>query len=311
MANVLVVAECFEGRVLPATMPAITFAQRFTASLGGSFSTLAFGDPSALTSFGAESVIVAEGVDHPVADRAAAIAARVAAGADYVVGAASAFGKDMLPRIAALLDAAMVSDVLAFSADGGEPSFKRPMYAGNIIATVQVEGPVRVLGIRPTAYGAPEVRDGHSAVKRVSATAEEGAHWVGLQAGSGARPDLGQARVVVTGGRPLLNAENFERYIGGLADVLGGAVGATRAVVDAGIAPNDLQVGQTGKIVAPDLYIAAGVSGSIQHMAGIKDSKCIVAINKDPEAPIYEFADYGLVADLYEAIPEMMAKLRS
>jgi electron transfer flavoprotein alpha subunit len=214
--------------------------------------------------------------------------------------------KDVLARLAGLLDAAMVTDVIA----ADSPTvFKRPIVAGSIIATVEVLAEPVVITFRPAGFPQP-TRGGSSPVETLNVDVSSKAKRVSVTARGGARPDLTQAKVIVSGGRPLKDAETFERVIGGLADQLGGAVGATRAAVDSGIAANELQVGQTGKIVAPDLYIAAGISGSTQHMAGIKDSKTIVAINKDPDAPIFESADFGLVADLYDAIPELQAKLK-
>ena len=224
---------------------------------------------------------------------------------DWVAGLSNMQGKDSLARLAGAIDCAMVTDVLSIE---GENIFKRPIVAGSVISTVDVENYPVVMTVRPNGFPAPEEHDLNpiqqlrlnftGKTKRVS------------QANRGSdRPDLAQASVVVSGGRPLKDAETFEKLIGGLADKLGGAVGATRAAVDSGIAPNELQVGQTGKIVAPDLYIAAGISGSTQHMAGIKDSKVIVAINTDPDAPIFDIADLGIVGDLYEVIPEMIEKL--
>jgi electron transfer flavoprotein alpha subunit len=214
--------------------------------------------------------------------------------------------KDVGARLAGLLGGAMVTDAV----DVVSPTmFKRPVLAGSAIATVEVlETPV-VITVRPAGF-TPVSGAGSSPVESATILAPSRAKRVSVNARGSSRPDLGQAKVVVSGGRPLKDADTFEKVIGGLADVLGGAVGATRAAVDAGIAPNELQVGQTGKIVAPDLYIAAGISGSTQHMAGIKDSKVIVAINKDPEAPIFQAADYGLVADLFDALPELQAKVK-
>jgi electron transfer flavoprotein alpha subunit len=224
--------------------------------------------------------------------------------ADYSVAAfpATMEGKDVAPRVAALLNRPMVSDIIAVEADN---AFLRPMFAGNVTAKVIVQAERFVVTVRATAFqGAAEAQaqpfalPGEAATKRIR-----------VDAASGGRPDLSQANVVVSGGRPLKDADTFERLIGGLADKLGGAAGATRAAVDSGIAANELQVGQTGKIVAPGLYIAAGISGSTQHIAGMKDSKVIVAINTDADAPIFEVADFGLVMDLYQAIPELMEKL--
>jgi electron transfer flavoprotein alpha subunit len=211
--------------------------------------------------------------------------------------------KDVMARVAGLMDCGMVTDVVEVVSPD---RFVRPLLAGTVLATVEVLAQPVVLTVRPAGFAGGAV--GPNLVEPWGVSAEGGPKRLGVEVRGGSRPDLTQAKVVVSGGRPLGDAATFERVIGGLADRLGGAVGATRAAVDSGIAPNELQVGQTGKIVAPDLYIAAGISGSTQHMAGIKDSKVIVAINKDPDAPIFEFADFGLVADLFDAVPELTAK---
>lgn len=240
--------------------------------------------------------------DH-ASDAAASAIAALAGGYSHIAAVSSMASKDVMSRVAGLLDLPAVTDAVQVKSGG---SFVRPVVAGTLLETVQVvDGPVvvtfRPAGFVPSSAG-PETTHhlamGPSKARKISAAAARGG-----------RPDLTQAKVVVSGGKPLKDHATFEQVIGGLADALGGAVGATRAAVDSGIAPNELQVGQTGKIVAPDLYIAAGISGSTQHMAGIKDSKVIVAINKDPDAPIFEFADLGLVADLFVAIPEIRAAL--
>jgi electron transfer flavoprotein alpha subunit len=213
--------------------------------------------------------------------------------------------KDVLARVAGILDAAMVTDVVGVESP---TVFTRPIVAGSIIATVEVLANPVVLTVRPAGFPKTAL-SGTSQVEAIDLPIVGGSQRLSVTSRGGARPDLAIAKTVVSGGRPLKDAATFEQVIGGLADALGGAVGATRAAVDSGIAANELQVGQTGKIVAPDLYIAAGISGSTQHMAGIKDSKVIVAINKDPDAPIFEFADFGLVADLFDAIPEFRAKI--
>lgn len=238
-----------------------------------------------------------------LADSAASAAAVACAGYTHIVAVSSMRSKDVMARVAGVLDAAMVTDAIAVHS---ATDFDRPIIAGTVVATVEVlETPV-VVTFRPSGFAPAAPAPGSTiALEPGSGTAKKVAESVR----SSARPDLSQAKRIVSGGRPLGDAETFERVIGGLADKLGGAVGATRAAVDSGIAPNELQVGQTGKIVAPDLYIAAGISGSTQHMAGIKDSKCIVAVNKDPDAPIFEAADFGLVADLFDALPELESKL--
>ncbi len=254
---------------------------------------------------GAERIFTAELQEIPPADGIGSPLATFSKPYRYIVAASSMQSKDVLGRLAGLLDASMITDVISVDS---ATQFKRPILAGAVIAVVEVlEFPV-VITARTAGFAAPESQP-DSPVEAISVAVATMSRLVSRNARSGSRPDLTQARVVVTGGRPLKNSATFESVIGGLADALGGAVGATRAAVDSGIAPNELQVGQTGKIVAPDLYIAAGVSGSTQHMAGIKDSKLIVAINKDPEAPIFEVADLGLVADLFDALPELQKKL--
>lgn len=225
----------------------------------------------------------------------------------HVVAAATAHGKDFMPRVAALLDVAQISEVTGIdSAD----TFRRPIYAGNAIATVQSSDPIKVLTVRGTSFDEAAAEGGSAAIEKVAAVAVDGQPaLVGREQASSDRPELTAAQVVVAGGRGLGSAEQFQAVLEPLADRLGAALGASRAAVDAGYAPNDWQVGQTGKIVAPQLYIAAGISGAIQHLAGMKDSRIIVAINKDEEAPIFSVADYGLVADLFEAVPALTAKL--
>ena len=242
--------------------------------------------------------------DAPPADALAKSIAAKASGFTHIAAVSSMQSKDVMARVAGLLDAAMVTDVIAAESD---KAFHRPMVAGSIIATVEVLAEPVVLTVRPAGFAKDQSAPGKTETLSIEGTAK--AKRLGASARGGKRPDLTQAKIIVSGGRPLKDAETFENVIGGFADALGGAAGATRAAVDSGIAPNELQVGQTGKIVAPDLYIAAGISGSTQHMAGIKDSKIIVAINKDPDAPIFEFADLGIVADLYQAIPEFRSKI--
>lgn len=241
----------------------------------------------------------------PTAEELAPAIAAAAAGHSHVAAVSSMASKDALARAAALLSAAMVTDAVACE---GPTVFVRPVVAGSVLARVEALASPVVLTFRPAGFPA-SAHAGNTPEKPAPALGPALAQRLGATVRKGSRPDLGSAKTVVTGGRPLKDAATFEQVIGGLADKLGGAVGATRAAVDSGIAPNELQVGQTGKNVAPDLYIAAGVSGSTQHMAGIKDSKTIVAVNKDPDAPIFEFADLGLVADLFEALPELQAKL--
>ncbi len=322
MANLLVLAETDGAHILPGTLPVITFAQQLARARGVRFDILILGgteiaiEAEGYQHFGAQNILIASSAEllHPTADRAAAIglAAMRQMESDSLIGLASSFGRDVLPRMAAGLDLPMLSDVMHLESSADGLAFQRPMYAGNILATVRIAGDAGVFSVRGTAFGKPERFENSSEIHQFDVgaiTLPQQTTWLGLEAGEQKRPDLTTAPVVVSGGRPLRDAETFERLIGGLADRLGGAVGATRAAVDSGIAPNELQVGQTGKTVAPQLYIAAGISGSIQHLAGMKDSKVIVAINTDPDAPIFEAADYGMVADLHEVIPQLIEKL--
>jgi electron transfer flavoprotein alpha subunit len=326
MSAILVVAEHEGGQLRQATLSAVTFARELAAKVGGEIAVLVMGDDvsavaEALRGYGAARVRVAEdaALAGQVADRAAQVVVDAVRTEDaaWLVAASSTFSKDLLPRAAALLDAGMLTDVIAVEGeDADNLLFRRPMFAGNAIGAVRLAGPMRVLTVRATAYTpAAPIPGEASPVEPLpvdAAALPTGSEYGGLEgaARTSARPELTEARIVVTGGRPMKDPETYERLTGGLADLLGGAAGATRAAVDSGIAPNDLQVGQTGKIVAPDLYIALGVSGAIQHMAGMKDSKVVVAINKDPEAPIFDIADYGLVADIHQAVPQLIEEIR-
>jgi electron transfer flavoprotein alpha subunit len=276
----------------------------FAQALGLPFDILALSG-SVSGDLGAETVLSASLAEIPPADGLAKGLAGLSGGYSHIAAVSTMRSKDILARLAGLLDAAMVTDAISASSP---TVFQRPVVAGSIIATVEVLASPVVITFRLAGFP-KATTGGGSASESISLNTESAVRRVSVSARGGARPDLTQAKVVVSGGRPLRDAETFEKIIGGLADKLGGAVGATRAAVDSGIAANELQVGQTGKIVAPDLYIAAGISGSTQHMAGIKDSKIIVAINKDADAPIFEAADYGLVADLYDAVPELAAKV--
>lgn len=226
-----------------------------------------------------------------------------------ILALASTRGKDLFPRLAQYLGAGQASDILQFLPDGG---FKRPMYAGNVFADVEITTDVKVVTVRGASFPAAAKTPSACSVRElaVDVSGTKGQQFVSFDTVASTRPELSDASVVVSGGRAMKSAENFEKVIFPLADVLGAAVGASRAAVDSGYAPNDWQVGQTGKVVAPSLYIAVGISGAIQHLAGMKDSKVIVAINKDPEAPIFEVADYGLVADLYQAVPELIEEIK-
>jgi electron transfer flavoprotein alpha subunit len=247
----------------------------------------------------------------PLADRYAAVIVELAqrCGASHLLAVASTFSKDILPRVAALLDAGMVSDVLAVHLKGGQTVYERPMSAGSLRAHVTLEGPVRVLTVRAGAFATPAEEPSAGTVERHELGGvpwPDGTEFVWREERPSQRPELGEARVVVSGGRPLKDKATFDRLIGGLADALGGAVGATRAAVDASMAPNDCQIGQTGKVISPELYVAVGVSGAIQHLAGIQDARVIVAINSDADAPIFQVANYGLVGDLHQLTPRLI-----
>lgn len=257
---------------------------------------------------GAVRILMADDQAHAsqLAEPLAALVVSLADGYEAIVGAATSLGKSVLPRVAALLDVAQVSDVISVVAPD---TFKRPIYAGNAIQTVRSKDARKVLSIRTTAFAAAGT-DGNAAIESVTVAATSSvSRFVNADVVRSDRPELGGARIVVSGGRALGSKEQFDTVILPLADALGAAVGASRAAVDAGYAPNDWQVGQTGKVVAPDLYIALGISGAIQHIAGIKDAKVIVAINKDAEAPIFQIADYGLVGDIFQLVPELTAAL--
>jgi electron transfer flavoprotein alpha subunit len=254
------------------------------------------------------SVLLADNAayENQLAENVSLAVADVAAGYDVVLAAATANGKNVMPRVAALLDVAQISDITAvIDAD----NFERPIYAGNVIATVKSSDAKKVITVRTTAFDAVPAEGGSASVQAVDSAHDAGvSSFIGEEVAVSDRPELTSASVVISGGRGMQNGDNFS-MLEGIADKLNAAIGASRAAVDAGFVPNDYQVGQTGKIVAPDLYIAVGISGAIQHLAGMKDSKVIVAINKDEDAPIFQVADYGLVADLFAALPELEAAL--
>jgi electron transfer flavoprotein alpha subunit len=279
-------------------------AAGFAAALGDQFDVLAM-HPLAHGPAGAGKSESLGLSDIPTADAIVSFLERRIGPYTKIAAVSSMASKDVLARLAGALDAPMVTDAIGFRAPN---RFKRPVAAGNAIAVVEVAASPVVVTFRPSGFPGDQTLS--SAVTGITFSGSSSVTRLSASAAKGGRPDLAQAKVVVSGGRPLKDAATFESIIGGLADALGGAVGATRAAVDSGIAPNELQVGQTGKVVAPGLYIAAGISGSTQHLAGIKDSKVIVAINTDPDAPIFEAADFGLVADLYQAVPELTEKVR-
>jgi len=308
--STLVIAEHDNGSLKGATLNAVTAAQ----ALGADIDVLVAGAgcagaaEAAAKVAGVSKVLVADNAayEHQLAENVSLLIAELGAGYDNIVAPATTNGKNTMPRVAALLDVAQISDILSVeSAD----TFKRPIYAGNVIATVQTSDAKKVITVRTTAFDAAPAEGGSAAVEAVDSVHDAGiSAFVSEEVAESDRPELTAAPVVISGGRGMQNGENF-KLLDGIADKLGAAIGASRAAVDAGFVPNDMQVGQTGKIVAPDLYIAVGISGAIQHLAGMKDSKVIVAINKDEEAPIFQVADYGLVADLFEALPELEAKL--
>ena len=257
---------------------------------------------------GVSKILVADSAEyaHPLAEVIAPLVVSLADGYDAILVAATTSGKNFMPRVAALLDMAQISDIISVeSAD----TFKRPIYAGNAIATVQSSDAKKLITVRTTAFPAAAASGGSATIEQVTPVANPGiSSFVGAELSKSERPELTSAKIIISGGRGMGSGENFA-LVEAVADKLGAAVGASRAAVDAGFVPNDYQVGQTGKIVAPDLYIAVGISGAIQHLAGMKDSKVIVAINKDEEAPIFQVADYGLVADLFQALPELEKEL--
>ena len=257
---------------------------------------------------GVKKILVAEAdpYEHQLAEPMAALIVSIAGSYDAIVSPATTAGKNVMPRVAALLDVMQISDVTkVLSAD----TFERPIYAGNAIQTVKSSDPKKVITVRTSTFQATG-EGGSAPVENATAATDPGlSTFVGEQLSKSDRPELTSAKIIISGGRAMQSRDNFTKFIEPVADKLGAAVGASRAAVDAGYAPNDWQVGQTGKVVAPELYIAVGISGAIQHLAGMKDSKVIVAINKDEEAPIFQVADYGLVADLYQALPELAAEL--
>ena len=306
----LIVAEHDNQTLKAATLNAVAAAQQ----LGGDIDVLVVGSgcqaaaDAAAAVPGVASVLLADNAayENQLAENVSLAVADVAAGYDVVLAAATANGKNVMPRVAALLDVAQISDITAvIDAD----TFERPIYAGNVIATVKSSDAKKVITVRTTAFDAVPAEGGSASVQAVDGAHDAGvSSFIGEEVAVSDRPELTSASVVISGGRGMQNGDNFS-MLEGIADKLNAAIGASRAAVDAGFVPNDYQVGQTGKIVAPDLYIAVGISGAIQHLAGMKDSKVIVAINKDEDAPIFQVADYGLVADLFAALPELEAAL--
>ena len=309
--SVLVIAEHDNASLKGATLNTVTAA----LACGGDVHVLVAGHNAAAAAqaaaqvAGVSKVLHADGasLSHGLAENLAAQVLAVASQYTHILFAATAGGKNVAPRVAAKLDVAQISDITRVD---GADTFERPIYAGNAIATVKSADAIKVITVRTTGFDAAASSGGQAAVESVAAVTDSGkAQFEGSEIAKNDRPELTAAKVIVSGGRALGSSEKFNEVMTPLADKLGAALGASRAAVDAGYAPNDWQVGQTGKIVAPQLYVACGISGAIQHLAGMKDSKVIVAINKDPEAPIFSVADFGLEADLFAAVPELTSKL--
>ena len=304
--SILVIAEHDNKTLNQVTLKAVAAAEK----IGGDIHILVAGlnaqsvADNAAQAAGVHRVLLADNAayEHQLAENVSELVAKVGTDYTHILAPATTTGKNFMPRVAALLDVGQISDIVAVeSAD----TFKRPIYAGNATATVQSEDSIKVITVRGTAFDPVAETGGSASIEAITDVfASDKVEFIGEQLAQSERPDLASAPVVISGGRGMQNGENF-KLLESLADKLGAAVGASRAAVDAGFVPNDMQVGQTGKIVAPQLYIAVGISGAIQHLAGMKDSKVIVAINKDEEAPIFQVADYGLVADLFEALPEL------
>ncbi len=307
---VLVIAEHDNAGIKPSTLNTVTAAVK----IGGGVDILVAGHHCAAAAAAAAKiagvakvrVVDAALYAHTLAENMASLVVGLATNYTHVLAPASTFGKNFLPRVAALLDVAQLSDIVAVESPD---TFVRPIYAGNALATMQSGDAIKVISVRITGFDAAASEGGHAAVENADAANDTGlSKLLSQELTKSERPELTAARIIVSGGRGMGNGENF-KILEALADKLGAAVGASRAAVDAGFVPNDYQVGQTGKVVAPELYVAVGISGAIQHLAGMKDSKVIVAINKDAEAPIFQIADYGLVADLFQAVPELIAAL--
>jgi len=318
MSKVLVFAEHQQKKFAKTALVALGAGKQLAEKTGGECWAAVLGTDldglaAELAEFGVDKVLQIENphLEHFTADACGQALAKVAtdSGADVVLATASAVGKDIMPRVAARLEAGMAADITGFNDDG---TFTRPTYAGNAIQTVAIESTTKVLTVRTTAFDPAQKNGGAAPIEKVEGTVDGAAvktKFIAFNETKSDRPPLTEAGIIVSGGRGLKSAENFKTVLEPLVDVLGAAMGATRAAVDAGFVPNDLQIGQTGKVVAPGLYIAVGISGAIQHLAGMKDSKVIVAINKDEEAPIFQASDYGLVADLFKAVPEMQASI--
>ncbi|HRX70230.1 MAG: electron transfer flavoprotein subunit alpha/FixB family protein [Gammaproteobacteria bacterium] len=310
MTHLLVIAEHDHATLKAATLNTVSAAQ----NIGGEIHLLVAGNHCASAAAASAKIsgvtkvlqVDADHYAHPLAEDLAVLIAGLAKDYSHVLAPATTFGKNLMPRVAALLDVTQLSDIVGVE---NADTFVRPIYAGSMLATVRCSAPVKVITVRSTAFAAAASEGGAAPIEMVPAAPPLGVtRFVGQELTTSERPELTAAQVVIAGGRGMGSGEDF-KLLEGIADQLGAAVGASRAAVDAGFAPNDYQIGQTGKIVAPELYIAVGISGAIQHLAGMKDSKTIVAINKDEEAPIFQIADYGLVGDLFKVLPELSAEL--
>lgn len=320
MTDILVVGEILEGALRKNTLSAVRFAKEVAEATSGAFDVLVVGEGASAAAdeaakYGARKVLRAEIGGGYVAERYAPTVAAVAKDGGYgvVASAAGTTGKDLMPRVAAKLDAGVASDIASVSVDGGKLVYRRPMYAGNVFGYCTVNSDVQVVTVRQTEFEPADEAGGASPVEDVEVASDPAAdrvEFLGVETQKSERPDLTEADIVVSGGRALKSSENFQNVLEPLVDALGAAMGASRAACDAGYVPNDLQVGQTGKVVAPKLYIAVGISGAIQHLAGMKGSKTIVAVNKDKEAPIAQVADYFLVADLFDAVPALTEEIK-
>ncbi|HUG78998.1 MAG TPA: FAD-binding protein [Burkholderiales bacterium] len=309
---VLVLAEHDNRSVRKATLNAVAAAQK----IGGELHVLVAGHQAGEAARAASQIAGIAKVLHAdaaqlgefLAENVAAVVVEIARGYSHVLAPATSNGKNVMPRVAALLDVQAISEVVAVE---DADTFVRPIYAGNALATVKSNDPVKVITVRTTAFDAAPSSGGSAAVEKLAPPADTGlSSFVGREVSKSERPELTAAKIIVSGGRGMASGENFTKVLEPLADRLGAAMGASRAAVDAGFVPNDWQVGQTGKIVAPDLYVAVGISGAIQHLAGMKDSRVIVAINKDEEAPIFQVADFGVVGDLFQVVPALVEALK-
>ena len=312
MTQILVVAEHDNKSIRKATLNAVAAAQKLGSDIHVLVAGHQAGDAAKAASqiAGVKKVLQADAphLADFLAENVAALLVSIGKSYSHILAPSTSNGKNVMPRVAALLDVQQISDIVGVE---GPDTFIRPIYAGNALATVKSKDPIKVITVRTTAFDAVAATGGSAAIENATAPADAGlSSFVGREVSKSERPELTAAKIIVSGGRGMANGENFKKVLEPLADKLGAAMGASRAAVDAGFVPNDWQVGQTGKIVAPDLYIAVGISGAIQHLAGMKDSRVIVAINKDEEAPIFQVADYGLVGDLFQLVPNVVEELK-